>query len=33
VFDITTVRNIDDSRYAVLTYDIEVEEDTVYVIQ
>jgi len=28
-----TVRNTDDSWYAVLTYYIEVGEDTVYVIQ
>lgn len=32
-FDVTTGRNINDDSYAVPTYDVEVEDDTVYVLR
>ena len=31
-FDVTTGRSTDDPRYAVPTYDVEVEDGTVYVV-
>jgi nitrite reductase/ring-hydroxylating ferredoxin subunit len=33
VFDITTGENTDDSRYRVPTYDVEVEDGTIYVVR
>lgn len=32
-FDVTTGRNVKDSRYAVPTYDVEVADDEVYVVR
>jgi nitrite reductase/ring-hydroxylating ferredoxin subunit len=32
-FDVTTGRNINDNSYAVPTYDVEIENDTVYILR